>query len=92
VRRIIAVNQKIANTPNQSPFIKAMSRAIIAFIYARLFLGLFGMDTYEIYWWFSLGISIAIYRINDQNSHTDVSNSNIESTLTAKRYMQKAFN
>jgi O-antigen ligase len=34
--------------------------AVQYFIYARLFLGLFGMDMYEIYWWFCLGLCLAV--------------------------------
>jgi|TARA_R110000851_G_scaffold261811_1_gene414373 putative inorganic carbon (HCO3(-)) transporter len=43
-------------------FLLALSSAIYAFVIARLFLGMFGMDTYEIYWWFSTGVTISIYR------------------------------
>ena len=42
-------------------FLIAVSNAIHAFILARLFLGLFGMDTYEIYWWFAIGITNAVW-------------------------------
>ncbi|SHI14714.1 O-antigen ligase family protein [Desulfofustis glycolicus] len=42
----------------------ALSTALTLFILVRLALGLFGMDLYEIYWWFSLGLSIAIFRIH----------------------------
>ena len=41
----------------------AVSKSIEAFIWARLFLGLFGMDTYEIYWWFAIGITVAAYNL-----------------------------
>jgi putative inorganic carbon (hco3(-)) transporter len=36
------------------------SRALILFLIVRLSLGLFGMDLYEIYWWFSLGLAVAL--------------------------------
>lgn len=42
----------------------ALGKAVIAFIYARLFLGLFGMDTYEIYWWFAIGLTVANINIS----------------------------
>lgn len=42
----------------------ALSRSVVAFVYARLFLGLFGMDTYEIYWWFAAGITMSLWRIS----------------------------
>lgn len=52
---------KVANSSSiENPFYKALSRAVIAFILARLFLGLFGMDAYEIYWWWASGLTIAI--------------------------------
>ena len=44
-------------------FLKAVTSAVICFIWLRLALGLFGMDLYEIYWWFALGITVALYRI-----------------------------
>lgn len=44
--------------------IKATSSAVSMFIFIRLALGLFGMDLYEIYWWFSLGLAICMYNIN----------------------------
>jgi O-antigen ligase len=44
----------------------ALSRAVVAFVFARLFLGLFGMDTYEIYWWFAAGITMSLWRITEE--------------------------
>ncbi|MGO9377175.1 MAG: O-antigen ligase family protein [Dissulfurispiraceae bacterium] len=41
--------------------IEAVALATSAFIIARLALGLFGMDLYEIYWWFALGIATSLY-------------------------------
>lgn len=35
-------------------------KAVQAFIVMRLALGLFGMDLYEIYWWFAMGLTIAL--------------------------------
>ena len=62
IYRIVIENKKIIDNEWSSPFIIALSRSIIAFVYARLFLGVFGMDTYEIYWWFALGLTIATLR------------------------------
>lgn len=42
-------------------FMEACALATSSFIIVRLALGLFGMDLYEIYWWFSIGITIALY-------------------------------
>lgn len=42
----------------------ATSSATILFLVIRLALGLFGMDMYEIYWWFALGLTTALYHIN----------------------------
>lgn len=39
--------------------IEAVVKAVNGYLMVRLILGLFGMDMYEIYWWFILGISIA---------------------------------
>lgn len=44
-------------------FLLAISKAVIGFIFARLLLGLFGMDLYEIYWWLALGYTLAISKL-----------------------------
>ena len=43
--------------------LEASALAVYLFIIARLTLGLFGMDLYEIYWWFAGGLTIAIFNI-----------------------------
>jgi len=42
----------------------AVSRSVFLFIIVRLALGMFGMDLYEIYWWFSLGLAISLSNIS----------------------------
>ena len=37
--------------------------AVQGFVIVRLTLGLFGMDLYEIYWWFAMGLAIALYKM-----------------------------
>jgi len=44
-------------------FLKAFTQAIFMFIIIRLALGLFGMDLYEIYWWFALGLTLSLHEI-----------------------------
>jgi hypothetical protein len=46
-------------------YIYAISSSVSVFIIIRLALGLFGMDLYEIYWWFALGLTIALFNINE---------------------------
>lgn len=41
-------------------FLIAVAQASAGFIFVRLVLGLFGMDMYEVYWWFGVGICVAI--------------------------------
>lgn len=41
-------------------FLVAVTDATGGFIAARLVVGLFGMDLYEIYWWFGAGITISL--------------------------------
>jgi O-antigen ligase len=48
-------------------FMSAIVLAVILFISVRLVLGMFGMDLYEIYWWFALGLTTAIYNINSRS-------------------------
>ena len=40
--------------------LKAVANATAGFIFIRLVLGIFGMDLYEIYWWFGAGIAISL--------------------------------
>lgn len=44
--------------------VAAIANATILFVLLRLCLGLFGMDLYEIYWWFALGITISLYNMH----------------------------
>ncbi len=41
-------------------FLAATAKAGGGFIFVRLVLGLFGMDLYEIYWWFGAGLAIIL--------------------------------
>jgi len=61
----IKTNKILINKNTSNKFVTALSRAIIAFLYARLFLGMFGMDTYEIYWWLAIGLTIATWRVSN---------------------------
>jgi len=44
-------------------FVTSIAEAIWLFVLLRLILGFFGMDLYEIYWWFAIGLSIALLNI-----------------------------
>lgn len=50
-------------------FLTGISKAVIGFLLFRLLLGLFGMDMYEIYWWLSLGITLAVTKLIHQTNH-----------------------
>jgi O-antigen ligase len=71
---IIRTNRRIEASLSALPpssddsyrFLVALARAVVAFVVARLFLGLFGMDTYEIYWWFAAGITMSLWRITEE--------------------------
>lgn len=49
---------------NYINFSLAVANAVKAFIVVRLFLGLFGMDLYEIYWWLAIGLTLSIRSIS----------------------------
>lgn len=56
-------------------FIQATIFTSIGYIVIRLFLGLFGMDLYEIYWWIGLGLTLACVKLTntyDKNSSQSV--------------------
>lgn len=72
--RIFSVNRRnarrIATWPAEDDeaawrqrFVAAVAYAAIGFLLLRLILGLFGMDTYEIYWWFVLGLTLAVNKL-----------------------------
>lgn len=44
--------------------LEASAIGVYLFIVVRLALGIFGMDLYEIYWWFASGLTFAIYNIS----------------------------
>ncbi|WP_250658244.1 O-antigen ligase family protein [Alkalimarinus coralli] len=50
---------------NHIEFSVALGKAVSAFIIVRLFLGIFGMDLYEIYWWLAIGLILAIKSISE---------------------------
>jgi putative inorganic carbon (hco3(-)) transporter len=58
------VKNKIIQQINDLKFIEAMVKAVYYFIIMRLALGLFGMDLYEIYWWFAIGLTIALHEVS----------------------------
>lgn len=41
-------------------FLKAVATAAAGYLYVRLVLGFFGMDLYEVYWWFGSGLAISL--------------------------------
>jgi O-antigen ligase len=45
--------------------VRRACQAVQMFLVIRLCLGMFGMDLYEIYWWFSLGLAVAMYKMNE---------------------------
>ena len=45
-------------------FCIASARGGGGFIFVRLLLGLFGMDLYEIYWWYGAGLAIVLLNLD----------------------------
>jgi len=58
-------------------FLYAVAQATAGFIVTRLALGLFGMDLYEVYWWFGAGFAIVLSGL-------------VASTLRRTRYLVQA--
>lgn len=44
-------------------FLNALCFCVIGYLLVRLFLGMFGMDLYEIYWWLALGYTLACNKL-----------------------------
>lgn len=54
------LRRKAAKHFGDLEFLVAVARAGAGFILVRLALGAFGMDMYEIYWWFGSGLAISL--------------------------------
>lgn len=48
--------------------IRAAALAGMGYTIIRLALGLFGMDTYEIYWWIGLGLAVSLFNIHETSN------------------------
>jgi len=62
------LDQEIAKHISDLKFMEAMVMAVSLFLLLRLALGLFGMDLYEIYWWFALGLTLALLNMTSTAS------------------------
>ncbi|AMN47455.1 hypothetical protein ACG33_10150 [Steroidobacter denitrificans] len=66
-------NSLVSSHASDLKFLLAASKATWTFLVIRLALGAFGMDLYEVYWWFLAGVTVAMVRINkvarDKTSH-----------------------
>jgi len=49
---------------NDLNLMQATANSVFMFLLIRLMVGLFGMDLYEIYWWFAMGLTIALLNMN----------------------------
>jgi O-antigen ligase len=64
--KLVALNAARGDTQvseqqvTQIRIIERLSQAVVDFVLIRLFLGAFGHDLYEVYWWFSLGLALSI--------------------------------
>ncbi|BET58364.1 hypothetical protein GEO60473_14040 [Geobacter sp. 60473] len=56
----ISSNQSSSIIKNDLIVIEAVASSVIGFVIIRLTLGLFGMDLYEIYWWFAIGTTFSL--------------------------------
>jgi putative inorganic carbon (hco3(-)) transporter len=56
-------NEEITQHLADLKFVLACARAALVFLMIRLALGGFGMDLYEIYWWFLAGLTVAMIRM-----------------------------
>lgn len=56
----ISSNQSSSIIKDDLILIEAVASSVIGFVIIRLTLGLFGMDLYEIYWWFAIGTTFSL--------------------------------
>ncbi len=55
-----ALLHRIRDHDRDLAYLIAVGKAGAGFIFIRLVLGLFGMDLYEVYWWFASGLAISL--------------------------------
>ncbi len=63
LKQLSANNQELEQHRADLRIIMATCFAITGFLVLRLAVGVFGHDLYEIYWWFAIGLTIALARI-----------------------------
>ena len=56
-------SSEVAKVRNGLNLVRVVCVALTSFLVIRLYLGFFGMDLYEVYWWFSAGLTVAMARI-----------------------------
>ena len=56
----VPLRRRLARHGRDLRFLLALCRAAAGFIWVRLLLGLFGMDLYEVYWWFAAGLAVSL--------------------------------
>lgn len=54
------------------PFLAEVCYIVNLYILCRLALGLFGMDLYEVYWWFAAGLTIALAKLAIRHGEENV--------------------
>jgi len=57
-------NDTIVSHNSDLLFCIAVAKSVYYFIIIRLIIGIFGHDLYEIYWWFAIGTTIALYHLD----------------------------
>lgn len=58
------LRKRISDHDRDLQFMVAVCKAGSGFIIVRLALGLFGMDLYEVYWWFAAGLAICLANLS----------------------------
>lgn len=58
------LRRRIESHLSDLKLMEASCSSVFLFVVIRLVLGLFGMDLYEIYWWFAMGLTVALCNMN----------------------------
>src|SRR5262249_50419028 len=64
LERLPPGNERLRSQLDDLKFMHATANALWVFLVIRLVVGAFGMDMYEVYWWFMSGLTIALFNIN----------------------------
>lgn len=63
-----SLRRRLVRHEHDLHLLTALSLAASGFVFVRLCLGFFGMDLYEVYWWFGAGLAISLQNLTERTA------------------------